>query len=330
MTQQTETGVLWRDDFRGGFSATGPTARWRFVQASAELIADDAVVTTGDSGLHLVARGRNPDTGEPAFTRTVPSELGNPGAVPGFADHAKWIAYANHEATSGFQGFDAEPGRVLSCEATISGRTYGTAGHPFGDAVEDPDDDLRLAGAMLNTIDPESSVAFDFILTNKRLHAFYGRTNFARRRLGNYASFASTVPLVSRRPADRHHVKISYDRAAGTVRWILDGEEVLRVDRIGHHLGRDTLTLDEGGALEVVEPRQLSFGMGMLTLLDGSWPTDRGLVRLSPGPTYYRPSAGEPTLQSFVDEESRESSRLFGQGAEVSVRDYTVTSVPVS
>lgn len=322
--------VLWQDDFSDGVRTGGPRAPWRFVQASAELIADDAVISTDGEGLRLVARGRNPRTGEPAFTRTVARETGEPGSIPGFADHAKWIAYVNRQSAAGFQGFDTEPGRVLSVEAVISGRTYGTADHPFGDAVADPDDDLRLAGAMLNTIDPETSVAFDFVLTNKRVYAFYGRTNFARRYLGDYGSFTNTVPLAPRSPGDRHRVRIAHDRSAGTVRWILDGETVLTVDRIGHPLGRDTLTLDEGGALTVVEPRQLSFGMGMLSLLDGSWPTGRGLVRLSRATTYYRPDTGMPTEQSFVDEDSAESSRLFGQGAELSISDYVVTSEPAS
>nr|WP_272918680.1 DUF6081 family protein [Streptomyces sp. HUCO-GS316] len=319
---------MWRDDFRDGLRTTGPDADWRFVRASAEHIADDATITPGDHGLTLVARGRHPRTGEPAFTRTVPRETGEPGSIPGFADHAKWIAYLNRQSSAGFQGFDAEPGRVLSVQATVSGRTYGTAGHPFRDAVRDPDDDLRLAGAMLNTIDPETSVAFDFILTNKGVYAFYGRTNFARRYLGSYGSFANTVPLARRSPGDRHRVRISYDRSAGTVRWFLEGEAVLTVDRIGHPLGRGTLTLDEGGSLTRVAPRQLSFGMGMLSLLDGSWPTGRGLVRLSKATTYYRPDRGEPVEQNFVDEDSRETSRLFGQGAELTVGDYTVTSAP--
>jgi hypothetical protein len=318
--------VIWRDDFAAGFDTSGPQAPWRHVQATPELIANDAVITTSGSSLHLVARGRNPRTGEPAFTRTVPNEKGEAGKVPGFADHAKWIAYVNRQSVSGFQGFDAEPGTVLSCAATISGRTYGTAGHPFGDAVADPDDDPRLAGSMLNSIDPESSVAFDFVLTNKRVYAFYGRTNFSRMRLGSYASFASTVPLAPRSPADEHNVKISYDRAAGVVRWIIDDAEAFRVDQIGYPLGRDTLTLDEGGVPSLVEPRQLSFGMGMLTLLDGSWPTGKGLVRLSNRTVYYRPDAGEPAQATFADEESLESSRLFGQGAELTISGFTVTS----
>jgi hypothetical protein len=325
-----DSKILFEDDFRTGFSAGAPDARWRFVQARADLTANDADVTLDRFGLRLTAPGRNPTTGEPAFTKTVPSEVDNPGGLPGFVDHAKWIAYVNRQASSGVQGFDAVPGRVLCCDATISGRTYGTAGHPFGDAVRDPDDDLRLAGSMLNSIDPETSVAFDFILTNKRVNAFYGRTNFARRHLGRYGSFAHTVPLADRSPDDRHRVRIAYDRGAGVVRWLLEGEEVLRVDRIGYRLGRDSLTLDEGGEESIVEPCQLSFGMGMLTLLDGSWPTGRGLVRLSRATTYYRPDLGEPAEQSFVDERSLAASRLFGQGAELSIGGFTVTSRPAT
>ncbi|GAA0707083.1 hypothetical protein Drose_14775 [Dactylosporangium roseum] len=321
----TDAKILWESDFRTGFTAGAPDAHWRFVQPTADIVANDAVIGLGRDGLRLVASGLHPVTGEPAFTKTVASEV-DTGGIPGFVDHAKWIAYVNRQASSGIQGFDAVPGRVLSCDATISGRTYGTGGHPFGNAVHDPDDDLRLAGSMLNSIDPETSVAFDFILTNKRVYAFYGRTNFARRHLGRYASFAHSVPLADRSPQDSHRVRIAYDRGAGVVRWLLEGEEVLRVDRIGHQLGRDTLTLDEGGEPSTVEPRQLSFGMGMLTLLDGSWPTGRGLVRLSRATTYYRPDTGEPVEQSFVDEQSLASSRLFGQGAELTIGGFTVSS----
>ncbi|MFC4031627.1 DUF6081 family protein [Streptomyces polygonati] len=319
--------VIWSDDFSAGFSAGGEQDKWAFVQGGG-YTADDGVLTFGPDGLRIVSRGTHPGTGEPAFAQTIPREEDNLSGLPGSGDHAKWIVYANHKAASGLQGFDAPPGAVLCCEATVSGRTYGTAGHPFGDAVADPEDDLRLASAMLNTIDPETSTAFDFILTNKRLYAFYGRPNFARAALGDYASFANTVPLLDRAPDHRHHVKIAYDRSAGVVRWLVDGAEALRVDRIGYRLSRDSLNLDEGGQEVLVEPRQLSFGMGLLSLLDGSWPTGRGLVRLSTGNSYYRPATGEPDPQSFVDERSLDASRLFGQGAGLTVSGYTVSVGP--
>ena len=146
--------------------------------------------------------------------------------------------------------------------------------------------------------------------------------------MGDYASFAHTVPLVARKPGDSHDFGIAYDRAAGVVRWLIDGEEHFRVDRIGHRLDRSTATLDEGGEETLVRPRQLNTGLGLLTLLDASWPTDKGLVRLSARKhtTYYRPSVGAPQEQTFADEDSTDAGRLFGQGAAVRLGSYRVTS----
>ncbi|MGI3230929.1 DUF6081 family protein [Streptomyces sp. GTA36] len=276
--------------------------------------------------LSVRARGSHPATGEPAFTQTIPAE--NPVGMPGSGDHAKFIAYTSHTASSGHPGFDAHEGYELLFETRLSGRTYGTADHPFGDAVRDPEDDLRLASAMMLTTDPETSVSFDFVVTNKRIYAWYGRPTFLRGQLGDYASFAHTVPLVARRPGDSHDFGIAYDRAAGVVRWLIDGEEHFRVDRIGHRLDRSTATLDEGGEETLVRPRQLNAGLGLLTLLDASWPTDKGLVRLSARKhtTYYRPSVGAPQEQTFADEDSTDAGRLFGQGAAVRLGSYRVTS----
>ncbi|CAL9410499.1 hypothetical protein SUDANB171_01641 [Streptomyces sp. enrichment culture] len=318
---------VW-DDFSGGFDADGPAARWFHVQGG-PYRADDGTVTARRGRLTVVPPGRHPVTGEPAFSQTIPAR--NPSGLPGSGDHAKWLAYTSHTASSGHPGFDAVPGQELLFQAEFTGRTHGTAGHPFGRAVRDAEDDLRLASPMLLTTDPETSVSFDFAVTNRRIYAWYGRPTFQRAALGDYASFAHTVPLRTRRPADRHVLTIGYDIAGGVVRWLIDGREALRVNRIGHRLDRSTATLDEGGREVLVRPRQLNAGMGLLTLLDGSWPTGRGLVRLSAPEhtTYYRPSVGAPVAERFVDERSADGSRLFGQGATMSVGTFTVASRPL-
>jgi hypothetical protein len=319
--------IVW-DDFREGFHAEGENARW-FHVAGGPYRADDGIVTTGPGELSVVSSGTHPDTGEPAFTQTIPAD--NAVGMPGSGDHAKWIAYTSHTAASGQPGFDAHEGHELAFSTRLSGRTYGTAGHPFGDAVADAEDDLRLASAMMLTTDPETSVSFDFVVTNKRIYAWYGRPTFKRAELGDYASFAHTVPLVERRADDSHRFTIAYDRSAGVVRWLIDDREHLRVDRIGHRLDRSTATLDEGGEETEIRPRQLNPGMGLLSLLDASWPTGRGLVRLSgrQHTTYYRPGVGAPHEESFVDEESTDAGRLFGQGAALRLGSYHVSSRPV-
>jgi hypothetical protein len=134
--------------------------------------------------------------------------------------------------------------------------------------------------------------------------------------------------VAERRPHDWHESTIAYDRAAGTVRWTLDGREVFRMTRLGHHLPRrDHLLIDLGGEEQPTRPRQLAFGMGLFTLLDGALGSGPGLVRLSDREQYRTPSGDKACALTFVDEGSRSESRLFGQGAEIAVSSYVVRRI---
>lgn len=325
--------LVW-DDFSGGFTSTGPGAKWA-IPGAGPWAADDGLPTTSTGGLRVKPKGANPATGQPAFTGTLPQEPADGQGLPGGLDHVKWLAFTNHTASSGYQGFDAVAGQELSCETRMGGRTYGTANHPFGAKVVDPDDDLRLASVGMPVLDPETSMIFDFFVTNKQVYVFYERLLDSRSRLGNYAAFSYTIPVAGTYAGQQHNYKIAYDRSAGVVRWVLDGREVFRVDRIGDLLPtRRNLMLDNGGVPTVVQPRQLSCGMGLFTILDGARPgaaDDSALVRLSGAADhYFRPSTGEPTPQTFQDNASLPSSRLFGQGASLSMTHYSVSSVPVT
>ncbi|MGH8571717.1 MAG: DUF6081 family protein, partial [Gammaproteobacteria bacterium] len=253
---------LFWDDFRNGFSTEGPDARW-FYYGFGPYVGDDGIVATSREGLRAVSSGTNPASGEPAFVRSLAQEDDNGYGLPGTLDHVKWLAFTNHQASTGFNGFDAVPGEVLTCESWMSGRTYGTAGHPFGDAVANPDDDMRLASVGMPLLDEETSTIFDFFMSNERVYVVYERLPFSRQQLGNYAAFVYQIPVADRSPSDRHHFTISYDRSAGVVRWLLDGKEVYRVDRLGYRLdSREHLLVDHGGEETLVEPRQLNCGMG--------------------------------------------------------------------
>ena len=315
------TTTLFRDDFIHGFDATG-SGNWFYFTAG-PFVGDDGVETTSAHGLQVSA---------PAFTKTV-SQVDS---VPGGVDHVKWLVYANRFA-NGVPGFAAEPGRELAVEATVSAQTFGTENHPFEDAVVDPEDDLRLASAALNGIDFESWMVFDIFLTNKQIYAFYERLPFGRGApLGNYAAFSYQIPIATRTPGAEHKLSTVYDRTAGTVRWLVDGKERFRVNRIGYHLDnqnppldldRQNLTIDHGGDEGLVEPKQLDFGMGMFTLLDGQLPSGKALVRLSAEPgLYFDPVAVPPAAQTFVDPNSQLGSRLFGQGAVLHVERFAVQS----
>ena len=329
-----EYARVW-DDFRGGFSVGSvgtPDAKW-FYFASGPFVGDDGVAApAGDGGLTVRARGTNPATGEPAFTRTLGQEgaADNPDALPGGLDHVKWLVYMNHLASSGVPGFDAVAGRELAFRTGLSGACFGTAGHPFGAAVSDPGDDPRLAAAAMTTIDFDTCMVFDLFVTNRRIYAVYERLPFARSRYGNYAAFAYLIPVATRTAGEWHALKIAYDSAAGTVRWFVADQEVFRVTRIGRRLDRRYLTLDHGGIETDVSPGQLDGGLGLFTLLDGCRPSHPALVRLSNADGFYVDAGtghvATPGTGSFRDEQSAPGSRLFGQGAELRAQACAVSS----
>lgn len=323
---------VW-DDFGAGFSvgAAGSSAKWFFFSA-AGFVGDDGVTSTAPGGgLLVTAKGQNPKTGAPAFTKTVAQEQVS--GLPGGLDHVKWLVYMNHFSTGGYPGFDAIPGQQLVCQSTVAGQTFGTAPHPFGAAVRSPSDDFRLASVALNTIDFDTFMVFDVFFTNHRIYALYEHLPFARSEFGGpygrYAAFTYVIPIANRTPGDFHTVAVAYDKAAGIVRWLVDGKTKFTVNRIGLHIDRRFMVLDHGGTEELFSPNQLNCGMGMFTLLDAHGPQNVGLVQLSSLPDFYfNPLLGEPNPESFVDPASAESSRLFGQGAALRVRNASVGYTP--
>jgi hypothetical protein len=243
-------------------------------------------------------------------------------------DHVKWLTFMNNTASTGISGFDAVPGQELACSTRMIGQTFGTRFQPFGSKAGT--NDFRLAAFAQNMIDFESFMVFDFLFTNKRIYAIYERLPFGRTQTNNYAAFTFAVPLAARSTGTAHDVKIAYDRSAGVVRWILNGKEVYRVSQIGRRLHRKYMIIDHGGVEETVSPRQLNCGMGMFSLLDSSEGSKPGLVKLSSTPnSYFSPSKGEPSLQTFIDGDSLPSSRLFGQGVEFRIGTYRVSSTLV-
>ncbi|HYH95012.1 DUF6081 family protein [Hyalangium sp.] len=318
--------TVW-DDFKGGFSAGSATAKW-FHLAAGPYTTNDGNTTILSNGLRVVAKGTNPETNRPAFSLTLDQEKDN-GGVPSTFDHVKFLAYMNSMSTAGFPGFDTVEGKEFACVARMTGQTFGTRAHPFGVRVDNANADLRLASFAMANIDVESYMVFDFFITNRRIYAFYERLPFGRTATNNYASFSYAIPVKNRTRDQVHDLSIAYDRTAGTVRWIVDGKELYRVTQVGRRLPASDnkyLMLDLGGVEQDIKLNQLDCGMATFSLLDGSVGSQPGLVRLSSDLVYYSPTTGAPNLQTFVDETSQDSSRLFGQGAEFRVGEYKVTN----
>ena len=312
------------DTFDTGFAAETPGDPWFHVRMGAFVSADGAATPQPGGGLHIVAAGRHPLTGRPAFRNSLAPESVN-GGIPATNDHAKWLAYMNRRSSAGFPGFDAKRGAQLVGTARLTGRTHGTEHHPFGRAVREPDTDPRLAAFAMVTLDVETWMVFDFLFTNACVFALYERLPFGRTSHNHYAAFSYAIPVATRAADDVHEASIAYETDNGMVRWMLDGREVYSITRLGRRLEpREHLLIDLGGTEQAVRPRQLDFGMGLFSVLDGAIADGQGLVRVSDALSYYSPPSGEPHALTFVDETSRLDSRLFGQGAEMSITSYSV------
>jgi hypothetical protein len=315
------------DNFANGFSVNSPGAKW-FYFGTGSFVGNNGKTSTFHGGMNIWAPGSNPQTGQPAFTKTVEPE--HISGLPGGLDHVKWLVYMNHLSSRNVPGFDAQWNHELSCSTSMNGATYGTEYHPFGGNVSNSQKDVRLATYAMNTIDFESYMVFDFMFTNEMVYAIYERLPFGRTASNNYAAFTYAIPVKARSPWTNHHLSISYDQRGGVVRWVIDGVEVFSVSSIGYRLPHpEWMIIDHGGTEQWVTMNQLACGMGMFTMLDGTSSWGSGLVRLSTAPNFYYHPHVNSWGQWFVDENSSYSSRIFGQGAYFQVGTYSVQSTQI-
>lgn len=317
------------DDFKDGFlvGSADEGAKWSHFFFPPGFTGTDGIESTSGQGLRVVAKGVNPSTSKPAFTSTVVQESNQASdGLPGGVDHVKWLVYSSQVSSRMFPGVDASVSHPIGCEAEVGGTTYGTGAHPFGNAVTNANDDLRLAAFALNTIDVETFMVFDFFMTNEGIYAFYERLPFGRgQALGNYAAFSFAKRVADNRPGRMNKLGIYYDKASNTVRWEVNGKEVQRVSRLGLLIDRRNMVIDHGGTPTEVSLNQLNCGMGMFTLLDANTVGRGGLVKLSStSDFYFNPAQGQPVEETFVDPNSLTGSRLFGQGAEINVKKYSI------
>ncbi|MFD5405433.1 DUF6081 family protein [Streptomyces griseorubiginosus] len=260
MTTQHESapsappGLLFHDDFSQGLRHEGPEARWQ-LRAVEDMPGGDGVIQTSDEGLVVLPTGRNEITGEPAFARPEVPEAAT--------EFLRWAAFVDRTTDDGGFGFATRPGEVLTGTVEFAVRTYGTAAHPLGDAVKDHDADMRLGAGALICIDRETGMVFDFVFTNTAVLALYERLP---RPDAQHATFSYGVPVGTREPGRFHTCSVELDTAAGVVRWILDGREVLTVDKIGHRtLDSSHLIWQSEGEESIARPRQLNFGLSTFT-----------------------------------------------------------------
>jgi hypothetical protein len=294
MMASQEKTVLFDETFTDGLD----TGRWQVFQGEG-FAADDGVATPTAQGVSIAPPARDPQTGEPAFTKVL----------EGFVGNIKWLALAG-------ESFATDDGE-LRFLFRAGARGFGLERHPYGEAVADPAVDFRLGSATLNVLDFETGLVFDFWISDGAISVFYERLRMPE--TGHeHEAFTNWLGPIHRSSSAVHDLCIAVNAGAGTVRWEVDGNEVARIDRIGPSAADWGTVLDHGGAPEQVTPRRLQVGLGMMTLLQGSFPPgNHGLVDLGQEDDYLGERLGPAkTFQG--------GPLLFGQGVELAVERITV------
>ncbi|MBY0346155.1 MAG: hypothetical protein K2P98_04735, partial [Neisseriaceae bacterium] len=240
-----------------------------------------------------------------SFNTGVPP-VGSDGPVPeGILDHVKFLAYSVNAVVPENRG-------VLTSTWVASGAQLKpeNAVPLFGNAIKNPNEDFRIACYGLVSLVPELSLTNDWICTNEVIYALVERLPTVG---STYAAYTYCIPVFKRDPNidplhDFHKFQTVFDRANGTVTWVLDDSPVFQITQLGTRLTEqnafvyskkgkaEPLTnptrfkvLDHGGIDELLEIINVQTGLAFFTLLDAYQPnnvddvrdsTTIGLVRL--------------------------------------------------
>lgn len=222
-------------------------------------------------------------------------------------------------------------------------RTFKTDGSPYPPALlKCPGDDVRLASASFNVWDPATDLYFNFLLTNDMVYAVYGRNPDQQTQDYNFAAFNFIVPLLWRKPSDKHSLKVVLSARQRTVRWKIGNKDYFKVDAVGARVDRQFMTVDFGGADDLVFPASIKYGFGSMTLLNhypACWKACENKPCIFPAadpqalyktgtaqaPAQWDPKKAKPVPAVFWNScNPAEEFRLWGQGSVTYFKRLTV------
>lgn len=307
------------------------------------MLGTDGTATQDSNGLLISS---NP------FTVTFGPDDG----AAGRSDHQKWVQAMAPIATNprGLTIFEAE---VAGLQAFNSTPSIPVELQP---RVRNINEDARLCHSEFFLFDPGVGMVYAFVITNDVLYGFHARLPFFRPPfvpgidpiLGDYISHINMKPLLHRQGTPPlsvfHKLKFVYDGVQNQMHFVVDNKTRWTIINPGRMEIDQNRTQFEGGA-EVREVSHLAIspGFGTFSLLDSSLANNYGrdlfdpgnlarsqLVQLMPANFYQQvypdlegvhgpiDVAPGDTYAVTVDDSTK---RLFGQGAELLVRNLRVT-----
>lgn len=306
--------VLFKDRFCGGFDPTSPLSEYQYASAG-PITFDDVSSITSSTGNLIIA--------SVPYTKTYPAYL----------DHIKALITLKRTFKAPKEGeliVESEIGAQQSFSSGIPPQIQAAPGSLSG--VTNAKVDLRICSASLTLIDNENFMVYDCAFTDNMIYAYYERAPFGRPEyggsLGNYSAFSSAIPIGTRKADDITKVQIAYNRHKNYVRWILNGVEVLKINRLGYPPQAQYVGLNLGGIPQIVESKNMTVGFGTFSGMDFYNPLNPGAVDNS-GLLYLNyPTLnpvvtdvdGNPIPATNLNPVYDPTLTLFGQGISLTMR----------
>jgi hypothetical protein len=232
----------------------------------------------------------------------------------GINDHPKVLMYINTvNKDTGLLGSKVPDEGELYYEAKISMETFGTEKNPFNA----PASDFRLSSGGMVTIDFDTFMVYDFLITPTNAYILYERLPFDQKVKDPTAFFTYVLPISEIQPGIKHHYKLSYNKSRYQVHYYIDGKRVFAVNEFGRRLPKDYNDFlqfkelpgsEDPDNLPLIKSNQRLTGVGLFTMLDGAMRHGRELANIH-----------DPTLEL--------SKKVFGQGGKIVVSDIVVGTI---
>lgn len=259
--------VLFYDDFKCGFFPGECGSKYEFfVPATGPLKSNDA------------AGGVDGCAGKLCINSSPFRTTSN-----SYWDKVKFLVYQKEAYNAPKLGAELVYEAIVSVQQTgvdlvpVALQATGAPANPLN-GVSNVYEDHRLAYAGINATDKENGLMFDFAISNANIFAYYEKTPQLPRNpdpAANFDAWNHLVPVGKRNIAnpaeDFVKLAIAYNYKENYVRWIINDEEVYRINRLGYPLQRKYRGLEFGTVgqlpdpVTLTRPKALSFGFGTFT-----------------------------------------------------------------
>lgn len=189
------------------------------------------------------------------------------------------------------------PGEEMKFEVVMSGKqffrqpnaTLPIVPSVFINRIRNIYEDPRLCCSSMGIYDPETLLAFKFLITDNMIYAYYGRerTSVEVHAEKPLAAFISLIPLQKRGVIDiddpmsklrMFHrltigVHITTHREIVVV-WYINGDRKFSINTPGHRIADQYQVLDQGGVSQTIEIKEFVMQLGHHSFLDFQLPNN--------------------------------------------------------